>query len=80
MIEKNNLLEMLRRSLKNEDEFILNYEKTLTDRVRETEGLSKGEQKEIIKFLGVLIEDTKRHQKTVTNLIQRVEKGSQDAF
>ena len=80
MVHKNELLKVLIEALENEDDFLMSFEGVLIDKVRNTIGLSKDETQQIIQVLEVLIADTKRHRKIISNLIETVQKDPQDAF
>ena len=76
MITKDNLINMLEKSRANEDEFIVSFGKDFLDNVVKAETLNEDEKKEIKNLLTGLLEDTERHRKIITTLIEKI-KGDQ---
>lgn len=80
MITKDNLLEMLERSLKNEDEFITNYGKDFLDKVGKVSVLNEEEKVEIKDLLTSMLEDTQRHSGTINALIDKIKGMAKNEF
>jgi len=80
MITKESLLDMLRKSLSNEDTFIGSYGKEFLEGVTKIKELNEDEKKEIKDLLTVLLEDTRRHSDTIKSLIKDVEEGGKNEY
>lgn len=80
MITKNNLIDMLRKSFTNEDEFILNYAESLLKDVAESPDLNDDQKKEIDGLFRAVIADTERHRNTIDRIIEEVERGEKNEF
>ena len=80
MITKNNLLEMLSKSLANEDEFILQYGEDFSQRVGVDESLSEEAREDILELMQSILKDTFRHKDVLTKLISQVKEDNKNEF
>jgi hypothetical protein len=80
MITKDDLVDMLGKSLANEDQFILDYGKDFVSKIAEVDFLSPEQKLEINDILGVLLEDTQRHKQTISDSIERIKAGEKNEY
>lgn len=80
MITKENLLDMLRKSVSNEDEFISQYGKTVIEKIHNCVLLASDEKDKIGKLLKAILDDTNRHREIIASLIQDVETGTTSEY
>lgn len=80
MITKTNLLDMLRKSLDNENTFIKSYGKEFLKSVMEIKELNEDEKKEIKSLLTGLLKDSQRHSGVVRSLIKDIEGGGKNEY
>ena len=80
MIAKENLLNMLEKSLQNEDNFIINYGTGFLKEISASGFLSDDEKKAIGDMLAVLLQDTQRHKQAVEALINRIQGDARNEF
>ena len=80
MITKNNLIDMLEKSLANEDEFIVSFGAGFLKDISNTTALSDKEKKDVLSILKALLDDTARHAKTVKRLISTIKEANRNEF
>ena len=80
MITKDNLIDMLKKSLNNEDDFILSYGKELLREVGSSTDLNEEQKKEIDSVFKSILEDTARHRQTINKIIDEVKVSDKDEF
>ena len=61
MITKDNLLDMLKKSMNNEDEFVISYGKGFIGKIAQIDELSNADREEIKDYFQVLLEDSERN-------------------
>ena len=80
MITKDNLVDMLEKSLANEDQFILDYGKEFLSKVAKVDFLSSEQKLEINDIFSVLLDDTQRHKQTVNSSIEKIKAGEKNEY
>lgn len=80
MVTKENLLGMLKDSLVNEDDFILKYGEDFLKDLMQASDLSDDQKQEIEGILSAILTDTKRHQETITKLMDDVKRSDKNEF
>ena len=80
MITKNNLIDMLKRSMTNEDEFIMRYGESCFENLARANILNDDEKDEIKNLLNAILKDTERHSNTIKILIENVKGDSRNEF
>ena len=80
MITKDNLIDMLEKSKANEDEFIASFGGEFLKNVAKSEVLNEDEKKEIENLLTGLLDDTERHKKIITALMEKIKGDQRNEF
>jgi len=80
MITKDNLIDMLKKSLTNEDSFIEQYGEDFLANISKTGALKDKDRQEISNMLKSILEDTKRHAKIIKALIEKIKGGNRNEY
>lgn len=80
MATKVNLLDILGKTLANEDEFIVSYGEDFLKAIRSAGQLNDDDKREINDMLSIMLEDTKRHGRTVKLLQDKIKGDSRNEF
>ena len=80
MITKDNLIDMLEKSLANEDGFIIEYGKDFLQKVRQSSELNDDEKSEIENITTALLNDTQRHNETINGLVKKIREDQRDEY
>jgi hypothetical protein len=80
MITKDNLIDMLEKSLANEDEFIIEYGKDFLQKVKQSSELTDDEKNEIESITTALLNDTQRHSEILGGLIKKIKEDQKNEY
>ena len=80
MITKDNLVGMLKKSLYNEDGFVEQHSKSFAKDVDMCGELKEDEKRELKDMFQVMLDDTRRHGKVITELIEKIKKDKKNEY
>jgi len=80
MITKDNLIGMLKKTLYNEDGFIEQYKGSFAKDVDACGELGDAEKRELKDMFRAMLDDTKRHGKVITELMERIKKDKKNEY